>query len=47
MQLEKGKTKDAMETNIARLQAEGFTREQAISISYSKAGKPRPKKLPD
>lgn len=44
MPLKRGKSKKVIDANIKELIRSGYSRAQAIAISYSKAGKGRRKK---
>jgi hypothetical protein len=44
MPLRKGKSRQAVSTNIRRLRREGYPRRQAIAIALRKAGKARRKR---
>ena len=44
MPLKKGKNKEVIGENIAKLIREGYPRDQAVAIAYNQAGKSRPKK---
>lgn len=44
MPLKKGSSKETIGTNIGKLIAEGYPRDQAAAISYNKAGKSKKKK---
>lgn len=45
MPLLKGKSNKVIQENIHRLMAEGYSREQAVAIAMSKAGKSKKSKM--
>lgn len=44
MPLKNGKSKKAIGSNISKLEAEGYPKDQSIAISLNKAGKSKKKK---